>query len=83
MAAYHEPDLLRNMIYHRLREIERCAFPVVKARRPEEVGLWEDFAYNHGMLINPKAFRELCQCMTRLHEICGSDLGSFPRKDLR
>ena len=60
MAVYDEPDLLRDMIDHRLGEIERFVFPVIEALRPEVVGLWEDFAYNHGMLISPKVFRELC-----------------------
>jgi len=60
MAVYDEPDLLRDMMAHRLEEIERFVFPVIEALQPEVVNVWEDFAYNHGMLISPKVFRELC-----------------------
>lgn len=34
--------------------------------------------FDHALQIDV-GFKELCQCMTRLHEICGSHLGEFPR----
>jgi hypothetical protein len=78
MAVYDEPDLLRDMIAYRLEEMERLVFPVIEAVRPEVVNVWEDFAYNHGMLISPKVFRELCAPYYRrvasFSRDCGAEL---------
>lgn len=34
--------------------------PVMERYRPEVVSMWEDFGYNHGLLISPDTFRTLC-----------------------
>lgn len=59
-ALYDDPDLVRDMIAFSLWQIEQFVFPVIEALRPEVVMLWEDFCYNHGLMISPKAFREFC-----------------------
>ncbi len=60
LALYDTPDLVHDMIDHMLQIQEEFVFPVIETLRPEIVTMWEDFAYNHGLLISPKAFREYC-----------------------
>ena len=60
LALHDEPELVREMIEHRLWIQEQYVFPVIEALRPEIVTTWEDFCFNHGMLISPAAFREFC-----------------------
>ena len=78
MAIYDEPDLVREMIQHRLWMQEQYVFPVIEALRPEIITMWEDFCYNHGMLISPAVFREFCApYYRRVAEVawdCGADL---------
>ena len=59
-AIYDDPDLVRDIISSHLREVEQFIFPVIEALRPEVINLWEDFCYNHGMLISPAVFRKFC-----------------------
>ncbi len=60
MGIYDEPEFVREIIRHELHETERFVLPVIEALRPEVVNIWEDFAYNHGLMISPKTFREFC-----------------------
>jgi hypothetical protein len=75
---YDDPDLLRDMLAHRLWIQEEFVFPVIEALRPEIITMWEDFCYNHGMLISPEAFREFCApYYRRVAEVargCGAEL---------
>lgn len=77
-ALYDDPDLVRDIIAHILWTHEEFIFPVALAVRPNLLVLWEDFAYNHGMLISPAAFREFCApYYRRVAEIgrqCGAEL---------
>ena len=54
-GIYDDPELIREMIEWQIDQFERFAFPVIEALQPEIVMLWEDFCYNHGMLISPAA----------------------------
>ena len=78
LAVYDDPDLVRDMIDHMLWSHEQFIFPVIEAIRPEIIGVWEDFAYNHGMLISPDAFREFCapyyQRVAELGRDCAAEL---------
>ena len=58
------------------REIESELCPKIPSML-EKGGFFPGFDHS----IQPDvSFEKLCQCMTRLHEMCGSDLGVFPRK---
>ena len=78
LALYDDPELVRDMIAHTLSVTEEYVFPVLQALRPEIVTMWEDFCYNHGMLISPDAFREHCApYYRRVAEVareCGAQL---------
>ena len=78
LALYDSPDLVRDMIAHMLWMQEEYVFPVIEALRPEVITMWEDFCYNHGMLISPAAFREFCApYYRRVSEVsrdCGAKL---------
>lgn len=78
LALYDSPDLVRDMIAHMLWVQEEFVFPVIEELRPEIITMWEDFCYNHGMLISPSAFREYCApYYRRVSEIakdCGAKL---------
>jgi uroporphyrinogen decarboxylase len=60
LALYDDPELVHDMIAHKLQLLEDYVFPVITALRPEIITMWEDFCYNHGMLISPAAFRQFC-----------------------
>ncbi|MCE5277999.1 MAG: hypothetical protein ABFD92_13830 [Planctomycetaceae bacterium] len=78
LAVYDDPALLQDMIDHFLWVMEEFTFPVLEALRPEAILGWEDFAYNHGMLISPAAFRKFCaNYYHRVAEVawdCGAEL---------
>ena len=78
LALHDEPALVREMIEHRLWIQEQYVFPVIESLRPEIVTMWEDFCFNHGMLISPAAFREFCAPYYRrvaaVARDCGADL---------
>lgn len=60
LAIHDEPRLLREMIEWQEWTFEEFVVPVIERYRPEVITWWEDFCYNHGMLISPAAFREFC-----------------------
>jgi uroporphyrinogen decarboxylase len=60
LALYDDPELVHDILDHLLDGLERFTFPLLRALRPEVITMWEDFCYNHGMLISPHAFREFC-----------------------
>jgi hypothetical protein len=66
------------MMAHKLAIFDEYVAPVIEALRPEIITVWEDFCYNHGMLISPAAFREFCApYYRRVAEVgrdCGTDL---------
>ena len=59
-AIYDDPDLVREMIAWHTWLFDEFTVPVIERYRPEVITGWEDFCYNHGMLISPAAFREFC-----------------------
>lgn len=78
LALYDEPGLVRDMIAHMLWIHEEFVFPVIQALRPEIVTMWEDFCYNHGMLISPAAFMAYCapyyRHVVEVARDCGAEL---------
>jgi hypothetical protein len=76
LAVYDDPDLVRDMIAYLLRGQEEFVFPVIEALRPEVIDMWEDFCYNHGMLISPHVFREFCAPYYRRVAEVGRDCGA-------
>ena len=78
LAIYDEPDLVRDIIQAGLEQLEKFVFPVIEALRPEVITMWEDFCYNHGMLISPDDFRRLCgpyyRRVAEVGKSCGADL---------
>ena len=65
LAIHDEPDLLREMIEWQEWTFDEFVVPVIERYRPEIITWWEDFCYNHGMLISPDAFREFCAARYR------------------
>jgi hypothetical protein len=76
LALYDCPDLVREMMAYKLWFFEEFRRPVIEALRPEVINVWEDFAYNHGMLISPAAFREFCAPFYRRVAEVGRDCGA-------
>ena len=60
LAVYDQPDLIYEMIEWQTWYFDQFCAPVIERYRPEALLGWEDFCYNHGMLISPKSFREFC-----------------------
>jgi len=50
--------------------------PVIERYRPEVIAGWEDFCYNHGMLLSPAMFRDLCAPHSRRVAEVGRDCGA-------
>ena len=75
LVIYDDPDLLREMIAFRLNLFEEFTVPVIEAVRPNVITMWEDFCYNHGMLIGPDSFREFCAPYYRRVAEVGRDCG--------
>ena len=75
MAIYDEPDLVRDVMDHFLWLFDTFTVPVIERARPNIITLWEDHCYNHGMLISPAAFRELCAPYCRRVAEVGRDCG--------
>ena len=78
LGIYDDPDLVREMIEWQTWLFDEFTVPVIERYRPEVVSMWEDFCYNHGMLISPATFRELCvPHYRRVAEVahdCGAEL---------
>ena len=78
LAVYDDPALVRDMVDHQTWIFDTFTAPVIERVRPEVYSMWEDFCYNHGMLISPAAFRELCAAhYRRVAEVardCGAEL---------
>jgi len=78
LAIYDEPDLLREMIEWQTWLFDEFTVPVIERYRPEVITMWEDFAYNHGMMISPRAFREFCaphyRHVAEVARACGAEL---------
>ncbi|MBM4094941.1 MAG: hypothetical protein FJ276_36860 [Planctomycetes bacterium] len=78
LAVYDDPGLLRDMVAYQMGVFEEFTVPVIERLRPEVITMWEDFCYNHGMLISPSVFREFCAPFYRrvaeVGRACGTDL---------
>ena len=78
LAIYDDPALVREMIEWQTWLFDEFTAPVIERYRPEAVHMWEDFAYNHAMLISPATFRDLCAPhYHRVAEVardCGAEL---------
>ena len=71
LAVYDDPGLVREIVEWHTWQFEEFTVPVIERYRPEIVDLWEDFCYNHGMLISPATFRDLCAPHYRkVAEVC-------------
>ncbi len=75
LAIYDDPDLVRDMIEWQTWCFDEFHAPMIERYRPEVITMWEDFCYNHGMMISPKAFRELCAPHYRHVAEVGRDCG--------
>ena len=76
LAVYDDPDLVRDMIDWQTWMFDEFTVPVIERYRPEVIAMWEDFCYNHGMLISPATFRELCAPHYRHVAEVGRDCGA-------
>ena len=78
LALYDDPELVHEIINHILWLQEEFKFPVIEALRPEIIMTWEDFCYNHGMLISPDDFRRFCapyyRRVAEVGRTCGAEL---------
>ena len=78
LAVYDEPDLVREMIEWQTWLFDEFTAPLLERYRPEVVSLWEDFCYNHAMMLSPTTFREFCAPhYRRVAEVardCGAEL---------
>ena len=77
-VLYDDPSLAREIIEYYSWTTETYTFPLIERIRPEILGAGEDCCFNHGMLISPAHFRELCAPhYTKVGEIardCGVDM---------
>ena len=72
LAVHDDPDLVGEMIRWQTWLFEEFTAPVIERYRPEVVSMWEDFCYNHGLLISPAVFRRLCaEHYRRVAEVAG------------
>ncbi len=76
LAIHDEPELLREMIGFQQWLWDEFTLPVIQRYRPEVILWWEDFCYNHGMLISPGAFREFCAPFYRHAAAVARDCGA-------
>ena len=78
LAIYDDPNLVREMIEWQTWMFDEFTAPAIERYRPEVVSMWEDFCYNHGLLLSPATFRELCAPhYRRVAEVaweCGAEL---------
>ena len=78
LAIYDDPDLVRDMIDWQTWNFDQFVAPVIERYRPEAILGWEDFCYNHGMLISPASFREFCaphyRHVAEVARSCGAEL---------
>ena len=75
LAVHDDPGLLRDMIEWQTWLFDEFTVPLVERYRPEVIAMWEDFCYNHGMLISPATFREHCAPHYRRVAELGRDCG--------
>jgi len=77
-VLYDDPALAREIIEYFAWYRRRYLFPLIERLRPEIVGAWEDMCYNHGMLISPRHFRQLCaasyQEIAAVARDCGAEM---------
>jgi hypothetical protein len=75
-ALYDDPGLVREMIEWQTWMFDEFTVPVIERYRPEILSGWEDFCYNHGMLLSPAMFRDLCAPHYRRVAEVGRDCGA-------
>jgi hypothetical protein len=76
LAIYDEPDLVQEMIEWQTWAFDEFTVPAIERYRPEVITMWEDFCYNHGMMISPRSFREFCAAHYRHVAEVGRDCGA-------
>ena len=78
LAVHDDPGLVREMIEWQTWIFDEFTAPIIERYRPETVSMWEDFCFNHGLLISPATFREMCAPhYRRVAEVardCGAEL---------
>ena len=74
-AVHDDPDLVREMIEWQTWIFDEFNVPMIERYRPEAIMVWEDFCFNHGMLISPATFRDLCAPHYRRLAEVGRDCG--------
>jgi len=78
LAVHDDPHLVREMIEWQTWLFDEFTAPVIERYRPEVVSGWEDFCFNHGLMISPETFRDLCAPhYRRVAEVardCGAEL---------
>ncbi|MDP6359120.1 MAG: uroporphyrinogen decarboxylase family protein [Planctomycetota bacterium] len=76
LAVYDDPELVQEMIEWQTWMFEEFTLPVIERYRPETISMWEDFCYNHGMMISPAMFEEFCAPHYRRVAEVGRDCGA-------
>ena len=76
LAVYDEPDLVREMIAWQTWLFDEFTVPLIERYRPEVISMWEDFCYNHAMMLSPAMFRDLCAPHYRRVAEVGRDCGA-------
>ena len=76
LMVHDDPDLLRDMIEWQTWLFDEFTVPVIERYRPEVIAMWEDFCFNHGMLISPTTFRQFCAPHYRRVAEVGRDCGA-------
>lgn len=60
IAFYEDPELVHDMAAWKLDHMKKYILPGLERLRPEIITLSEDLCYNHGMLLSPKMFDDIC-----------------------
>ena len=78
LAVYDQPELIREIIEWMTWMFDEFMVPAIERYRPKVIDMWEDFCYNHGMLISPATFRDLCaphyRHVAEIANDCGAEL---------
>ena len=75
LAVHDDPALVREMIEWQTWLFDEYTVPSIERHCPEVIDMWEDFCFNHGMMISPAMFRELCAPHYRRVAEVGRDCG--------
>lgn len=73
---YDEPELIHEIMEWRMWYLQKYTIPLLERLRPEVLQCGEDIAYNHGLLISPRHFREFCAPFYRRLAQVGRECGA-------